>query len=396
MASLQSYLNWTALFDYTQAVPTLVLTDTGTYPAGVPALVKGNFTITQPDQLVRSNTDFVTAPDVLWNGTALNQFSIPLRLDCKGNVQTGLYTITYTVAATGYTNSFLTRTFEFVLAPVTGVITPAFDVFTPSLKAVDASIYTQAGFTDAESRTFTGLIQSNGVLISTSGTSLDLVYNGSYLDSMYTLTLNTVVTYTGNPLSWLSAKMNVAASLLQAANTPPSCSSMINQLTTYQNQQTAVGCGCATDTSAAEALLNSINTNLGNKTYSGLYNQILAFENIVTYGNYVYTNTGVAIPAYVYNCGSGGSGGGSGTVNSVTLSFTVGEPGYLLNGQSQAVFSALATGSGNAKTIVIFTNGGTPMQPGKDYTFTPATGTITLLNGQIFTTGAGIYIFAIF
>lgn len=382
---------WSVLFDYTEKV--LTLNDTSSYPAGVPQLVKGNFTITQPDGLTRSNKDF-SNPDISWNGTALNTFSIALRLDCKGEIQNGVYTIRYDVQAQGYDNSYLTRTFEFVINDITADITYDFDVFTPDLSCKDSTDYTQAGFTSSLDRTLEALILSNGVLLTTTGQTLDLAYGGNYIDSRYTFTLDTIVTYTGNPYTWLSAKIKVYQQLTDAADTPPTCKAMINQLNTYQDNINE--CGCVTSLNRAISLLNSINSSLASEDYSeALYNQILAFEDIVTYGGYSYENTGDPIPAYNYDCGCSGSGGG-GSISSVVVSFKVGDPGYDLNGKSSATFSSLATGSGSAKTIVIFTKGGLPMNPTTDYTFTPSTGKIDLLLGAKFSTGEQIYIFAIY
>lgn len=392
---ISPYLSFTALFDYTQSEPTLVLTDTGTYPAGVPNLVKGNFTIKQPDGLTRTNTDF-TQPDVSWNGTSLNAFSIPLRLSCEGQVQLGTYTITYTVQATGYDQGYITKTFSYTLVAPTEVLTTSMDVFTPNLSVTDSTNYVQPGFTDVVSRTITALVSAVSNTLTTTGSTLSLAYNGSYYDSNYTLTLSGTVTYTGNPLTYLSAKFPLYVQQSADAYTPPSCSSMINALTAYQNTVESTGCGATEALNTATALLNAINTSLGAGSYSqSLYQQILQFEAIVTNGQYAPTHTNLPIAAYVYNCGSGGTGGGGG-VSSVTVAFTVGDPGYNLNGQSSAVFSSLATGTGNAKQIVIFTKGGVNVQPGLAYTFTPSTGTITLLNGDTFVTGDQIYIFAIY
>lgn len=402
MPSLQPYINWSCLFDNTGLSPQIILTDTSSYPTGLPEYIKGNFTITQPDGLTRSNSS-ITVPDIQWNGTSLNQLTLPLRLDCNGNIQYGLYIINYTSQAPnspgGYSSGYMIRSFEFVISPLKGIITPNFDVFTPNLSATDASVYTQAGFTDIETRNFTGLIASNGVLLSTTGTVLSLSYNGQYIDSSYTLTLNTTVLYTGNPLTWLTAKFNVYAQMTANANTPPSCSYMIDQLTTFKNQQSSAANSCPNTTSSqeAESLLNAINTNLASKTYTNLYSQIVSFENIVTYNQYSYSNTGQPIPAYVYNCGSGSSGGGGTSIGNTTVSFTVGDPGYTIAGQSSVTIPSLSPINGVNQSIVIYTKGGTPQLPNNtNYNFTPSSGTITMLNGAIFSNGEQIYIYAIY
>lgn len=408
MPSIQPYLAIGVLFDYTQTVPTIVITDTGSYPGGVADLVKGNLTITQPDGMTRQNADF-SNPDIQWNGTALNTFSMPLRLDCNGGVQQGVYTITYNVQAAGYSSGFITKSFAFTFTIPTGVISPNFDVFTPSLTAADNTAYNVPGFSYTINRLFSGYFTpaTGAVTVSTSGATLDLKYNGSYWDSAYTLSLNSILTYTWLSENYLTVKCLVTAQNplstgVLTANTPPSCQSMINQYNTYRSQVEALACACGSsdlvtsNLNEATALINSINTNLGNATYTGLYNLILSFENIVTNGTYIYTNTGLAIAAYVYNCGSGGSGGGGGTVNSVPVSFTVGQPGYLIAGQNNVTIPALATGTGNPKTIVIFQKGGLTEVPGTNYNFTPATGNIQLLAGDIFNNNEQVYIFAIY
>ncbi len=393
---------FTALFDYTQSVPTLTLTDPGTeYSSGL--AVTGWFSITQPDGLTRAGN--ATAPDITLSAPTAGVFSIPLRLACDGTVQQGTYTIVYTVAATGYTNGVKSYTFVFNLTIPTGAITTIFDVFTPLLTATDATVYTVAGYNAVITRVFTGLIQAINELVTTTGTLLTLSYGGQFYDSEYTLNLASTIVYTNATLTWLSAKVSLTAQnpsstgLLQA-NTPLSCVALLNQLTTYQNTVNNQDCNCSNSTlnaslTTAQALLNQINALMAAATYTGLYALIVAFENIVLNNQFAYTNTGAVIQPFVYTCGQSGGGGGS-TVVPVSVAFTVGSAGYLFNGLNTATFASLATGSGNPKSVVVFAKGGTSLTPGIDYTFTPSTGNVLLLNGAVFTNGENVNIFAIY
>jgi len=394
---------FTVLFDYTQSVPTLVLTDPGTeYPGGVATLIQGFFYLTQPDGLTRSAS--LTSPDIAWNGSALNAFSMPLRLDCDGKVQLGTYTITYSVQATGYTGGSLTYTFLYDVVAPTGLITASFDVFTPALSVSDATNYTIPGYSTSISRTLSALINAVSTSVTTTGATLPLVYNGSYYDSAYSVTLAAQVLYTSGTLSWLTALVNIAAQLPSTtgtltANTPPTCVAMSNQLIAYQNTVNTQGCdensSLFASLTTAQALLNQINTALAAGTYTNLYALIVAFENIVSNNQYAYTNTNVPIAPYNYTCGGSGSGGGGGNVIvPISIQFTVGDSGYGFNGLSAVTFPSLATGVTNPKSIVVFAKGGTVLRPGIDYTFTPITGGIALLNGAQFTTGEGVYIYA--
>lgn len=400
MNSLTQYLSFGVLFDFTLGVPSLTLTDNSNYPSGVPQLVNGNFTITSPDGLTRTNS--LSKPDISWNGTALNTFTIPLRLSCDGTVQQGTYTITYTVTATGYGNSYLTQVFYFNLLAPMPAITYAFDVFTPDLSVSDSTVYSVSGWNYNVSEKLSAQIESLGVNLSTTGKKLSLIYNGNYYDSVYSFVLESTVVYTSIFSPYLSAKFSFTYNYpfdgtVVSANTPPPCYILLNQFSTYQKQQNENACGCPNNLNEVSSLLNFITASLASKTYEGLYESVILYENIVTNGTYNYDNTGIPISPYEYNCGSSSSGGGGGGINAINpvpISFIVGDSGYAIAGQSSVTIPSLSTGTTNPKQIIIFQKGGTPVIPVSGYNFTPSTGTIQLLGGDQFNNGEQVYIFA--
>lgn len=81
-----------------------------------------------------------------------------------------------------------------------------------------------------------------------------------------------------------------------------------------------------------------------------------------------------------------GAGGGKGATSAIDVSFTVGQPGYLLNGQNSVTLTQFATGSGFDKIVSSFIKGGIPLINGIDFTFSPSTGKF-VLNNMVFVNG---------
>src|SRR5579859_4262772 len=129
MPDLSAYISIAAVIDNSGGSPVIRIIDNSAYPTGVAQTVKGILSITQPDMQTISNSDF-TNPDIFWNSGALVQASKTLRLANNQRFQNGGYLITYTVRATGYTDTVLTKSFILNYNPPTPVITPGFDNFT--------------------------------------------------------------------------------------------------------------------------------------------------------------------------------------------------------------------------------------------------------------------------
>lgn len=144
MANLSQYIDFSIVLDKSGDTPVITLTDPNNYPAPVYLYMTGIFTITQPDGI--SITGSFTDPDIYFSLTGLVTASKELRLTYNDLFQKGTYTFTYTVRCTGYTDTTLTKTFSLKYDTPTVSITDLNDVFTPSLKQLDETIYTQPNF----------------------------------------------------------------------------------------------------------------------------------------------------------------------------------------------------------------------------------------------------------
>jgi hypothetical protein len=212
-------------FDLT-AAPTLVLTDGSTIPSGA----VGRFSITLPDNYTRVG-DF-TSPDISSSGAA---FSYPLRLDSKGQVQTGQYTIKYEIKTSDGVISTFTRLFQFTYTPVSLVMTENFDVFTPSLSYKDDTIYQASGFNSGTlTRSWSASSIPTGV-ISGSGVTLDLIHSGHYYDANYSISLTSSILYTHQTYTWLTVQETISKSISTYAATPPS---LVDIVTLISNLKT--------------------------------------------------------------------------------------------------------------------------------------------------------------
>lgn len=254
MADLSAYIDFSVQLD--KSVPTSVirLTDIGIYPSGIATYITGVFSVTQPDGLTVTGT-FLT-PDVSWNGSALSTPTKELRLSTTDTLQNGIYSITYTVNCTGFDTTVLTKTFTLDYTAPTIIITLLKDVFTPSLEAVDGTIYAQSGFTTtATLRAWSADIKYVSTTIQTvTGTLLlfDMAYNGDYYDAFYAITLDVTATYTmTGSYTWVTVKDLIEAATQMDAYTPPTLAELqvsLNELKTeIENGTYCGGCGCGCD-----------------------------------------------------------------------------------------------------------------------------------------------------
>ena len=214
-------MSFNVKFDLT-SIPTLVLTDTTVSP---PPGVVGVFAITQPDGYTR--TGDISTPDITSSGGV---FSIPLRLDSTGNVQMGQYIIKFTASAPSYLSTDFTRIFEFSYSPVKLIIKESFDVFTPSLKVADNTVY-QVSTYDAGvvTRSWQATSIPTGILTGTSQV-LDLIKNGNYYDAFYAITLTSTVRYSHQVYSYLTVQETVSSTINTFAQTPPSLDALVTSI----------------------------------------------------------------------------------------------------------------------------------------------------------------------
>lgn len=219
-------ISFTVRFNLT-GTPTLVLTDTTTYPAGA----IGIYTITQPDGYVRTGN--FASPDVTSSG---GTFSETLRLSSTGGIQNGQYTVKYEIRTTDLVISTFTRTWQMGYDVVDLKMREEFDVFTPRLRYFDDTVYSVANWTNgAVTRYWTGVSTPTGTKTS-SGVSLDMVHTGNYYDANYTITLSSSLLYTHQVYtSWLTVQETVTKTVTTYAETPPTVTALIGLIVQLKN-----------------------------------------------------------------------------------------------------------------------------------------------------------------
>lgn len=214
-----SNVSFSVRFNLTGA-PTLVLTDTTTSP---PAGLVGIFSITQPDGYTRTGN--IDSPDI---SSAGGSFTYTLSLDSSGGIQCGSYTIKYTAAAPSYLSTDFTRTFTFSYTPVSLVLTQQFDIFTPKLQYIDNTSYQVSGFSAGPvTRSWSASSISTGTITGSSQT-LDLIYENSYYDAAYSITLSSSVLYTSDTYSWLTIQETVSNTVTADACTPKTFDELVD------------------------------------------------------------------------------------------------------------------------------------------------------------------------
>lgn len=222
-----SNLSFDVRFNLTGA-PALVLTDTTTTP---PSGFKGAFAITQPDGYTRNGD--IDSPDINAGG---GSFSFPLTLDATGNVQKGTYQIKYTAVATGYIGTDFTRTFVFDYDPPSLIMNENFDVFTPSLRYTDGTVYQRSGYNASSvTRAWSAVTIPTGT-ISGSGSNFDIVYQSNYYDANYTITLASTVLYTHQVYAFLTVQETVTKVVQTYAQTPMTLSQIITGISSLKTK----------------------------------------------------------------------------------------------------------------------------------------------------------------
>lgn len=347
MPDLSAVISLACILDNSGGSPVVRIVDNSAYPAGVAQQIAGILSITQPDMITISNSDF-TNPDVFWQSGALRQPAKPLRLANNERFQNGGYTIKYTVRCLGYTDTVLTKTFILNYTAPIPVITPAFDNFTPSLKVTNATVWGVSGLSfitaDLEwagvIRSVTGTDRS----ITGSGITFDLAYNGNYYDSAYDIILTATVTW---QLQGLGSFVTIVDQFVTPEETftaeiPPTLAQLLNGLTDLKSKlDAAQNNGNAYGNSVYGNLLTTYNyavslyMHMVKRGQSGslaglsayVYQLQMIFNNGVTPAP---ANTNNVIPTYDWGGGSGASDWNSitGKPNTKSLSWTVGANGF--------------------------------------------------------------------
>ncbi len=193
-------------------VPTLVLTDTSTIPAGG----VGIFNITTPDGYTRTG-NFAT-PDITASGQS---FSIALFLSSTGSIQNGQYNIEYKIKTTDNVISTFTRLWQMAYEVPVVNLREDFDVFTPRLRYYDDTNYQVSNFNNgAVTRSWAWSSVPSGAQ-SGSGAYIQLQYNNAYYDAYYTVTLTSSTLYTHQVYPWLTVSETVSKTVNTYAATPP-------------------------------------------------------------------------------------------------------------------------------------------------------------------------------
>lgn len=343
MADLSQYISIAVVLDKSQPSPIFRIVDNSNYPAGVALTIAGILTVTQPDNVTVSNTNFGT-PNIFWNGSALVPADLELRLDNTQSFQRegSGYIIVYTVRAPGYSDTVLTKTFSLIYTPPSVVIGNNFDIFTPDLSVQDITNYTQG------SLNYISVLQSwtvdiitvlgVGHTITGSGQNFDLAYLGSYYDSQYNVALTIAPQWQLQGASnFVTIIDQLAANTTLYAQIPPSLLALQTDLANLKSQLDAAVCDCNT----YNILLSRFN--LANSIYSqlvargqsgslaGLNVYITQLEKLFNNNvNPTYVNTNTIIPPYDWGTGAGSVAWTNitGKPNTITVEWLVGTGGF--------------------------------------------------------------------
>lgn len=342
MADLSQYINFTVALDKRQSPAQFRVYDQSNYPPGVAQTIAGILTITQPDGITVSNTNF-SNPNIFWDGSGLPPSIQELRLDTSGSFQRGGtgYIIIYTVRAPGYTDTVLTKTFSLQYNPPIVLISNNFDIFTPNLSVQDVTYYNQPSATLFNfARDWTAAIISvEGTTVNTTGTGqvFSLTVNGTYYDSIYNITLTVFPIYTLTNYPFVTFIDNLATAATYYAQIPPTLAALLASLTTLKAQVDAAICDCNIYQVllARYTLASNIYSQLiyrgQSGSLAGLATYVYQLEKIFNNNvNPTYVNTNTEIPAYNW-------GGGAGSVtwtditgkpSTITVEWTVGAVGF--------------------------------------------------------------------
>jgi hypothetical protein len=213
-------IGFTVKFDLI-STPTLVLTDTSTYPAGA----VGIYNITQPDGYTRTGN--FNSPDVTVSG---GTFSSLLRLSSTGGVQNGEYVIEYEIKTTDDVVSTFTRTFQVAYDAVNLNLREDFDVFTPKLRYFDDTNYQRSNFNNgAVTRSWSVTSVPTGTKTSSTN-SIDLIHNNNYYDAYYNGTFTASTLYTHQVYTWFTVDERVTRTFTSYAQTPPGLIAIVTEI----------------------------------------------------------------------------------------------------------------------------------------------------------------------
>lgn len=271
-----------------------------------PLNLVGYFEITQPDGIKVSGN--YISPDI--TGSSLS-FTTLLRLDAYQKYQKGEYKITLYGSHPDYTPGVFTRDFIFTYIPTTQVISEDFDLYTPSLKYTDHTIYPLSGYTttiDTYSWSATTVV---GSIVPSTTSIFDLVIGGNYYDAKYLVSYTKVIAYNA---TWLTIQYTYTYTKTGITYTPQSMIVLLGYLTTLKTALDSAYCSDLLQElyEKAEALYAHIRARICAHDTVGLKNYFDQYYTLThNYQPYFITNTNVPIQGYDFTTGCGGGGSGS-------------------------------------------------------------------------------------
>jgi hypothetical protein len=302
---LSAYISFLVKADITDvAAPVFVLTDNSVYPVGV--VPTGIFTITQPDGLTRTGS--FDSPDIVASNTSK---SVNLRLDCNNLLQQGEYTIKYEVHADGYDPTILSRSFTVSYTKPTIVLTNEIDVFTPSIEVQDNTVYSETGYTNTVTRSWSAVIGTAGTLTGTNTGVFDLKYGASYYDAAYTVNFSSIADFQSTSYSFLSIRDSFSKTDSFDVYTPESSAQLLTGLTALKTKLDSLinSCQKYDDAKADYGYAYTLYAHAmkricaGDKT--GVYTYINEITAIINNNvKPILTHTNAPISPYLYDCGS--------------------------------------------------------------------------------------------
>lgn len=317
-------LNIAISLDKSGLVPVMQVTDTTAYSAGVANNITGILIITQPDGV--SVTGNFSTPDIAYLSGALNASEKELRLAGDANFQKGSYTITYIVRHPSFDETTITKSFTVDYSKPKLVIASAFDVFTPNLKVNDTTNYSLPN----PSCTLQSVVRewaaasAAGNPVGGNVSQFDLSIANAYWDSEYTITLQSVISYTINASSYVTLIDLLAGNEVFDTIKPDALNTLFTSLTTYKN---SIGNACKQDFPTRRANYTYAYTLFEHYKARGLcgdkadlvsmYTELKAVLNNGVTVPYTVTNTALVSYDFSNFCGCCDGGGGG-----VTLQIT--------------------------------------------------------------------------
>jgi hypothetical protein len=225
-------------FDKSEDPLVIRITDVASYPSGVEPGVSGVVSILQPDGIE------VTG-DIEYSSGNLQPVEIELRLATDDNFQRGKYTITYTISHASYDDTVYTKEFHLFFQRPNVTIEPDFDVFTPSLKVNDTTVYAIPGFTLVSSvRSWDAVITNVGEVTGSNSAIFDVKYGGAYYDSAYFVTLTDAVTYYLNADSSVSVIDVIEVEASYRTEVPTPLNDLFAKIISFKNSIDDKNCCC--------------------------------------------------------------------------------------------------------------------------------------------------------